>query len=265
MFRIGALWQIDPRFSLGLMVQPPGAVLGARATVNGTSAGTADGAPIETRFYRDGIGADSPLPFQARLGASWRPSDSFMLNADAILEGPLGTAGAPIEQLRVDPSAPGVLGGVLCPQREARCADGRVRQDDVWARDGGAPSCPESASTVTASPTGVALEVVASLESGFTTSLALVFVPGHFEACRHPRLMVSFSPRGGLSYEETFPVEAELDLGDATVPMAGEVVISEHDQELARFTGTISMAGAGYTVEGAFEVTACPDLHRHSI
>ncbi|RZO58613.1 MAG: hypothetical protein EVA89_18475 [Sandaracinaceae bacterium] len=155
--------------------------------------------------------------------------------------------------------------GVLCPQREARCADGRVRQDDVWARDGGAPSCPESASTVTASPTGVALEVVASLESGFTTSLALVFVPGHFEACRHPRLMVSFSPRGGLSYEETFPVEAELDLGDATVPMVGEVVISEHDQELARFTGTVSMAGAGYTVEGAFEVTACPDLHRHSI
>ena len=76
---------------------------------------------------------------------------------------------------------------------------------------------------------------------------------------------VSFSPRGGLSYEETFPVEAELDLGDATVPMVGEVVISEHDQELARFTGTVSMAGAGYTVEGAFEVTACPDLHRHSI
>ncbi|MEQ8461070.1 MAG: hypothetical protein RLO52_41760 [Sandaracinaceae bacterium] len=118
-FRIGALWQIDPTFSLGLMVQPPGAVLGGRATVSGTAAGTMDGGPIDTRFFSDEIGADSPLPFQARLGASWRPSDSFMLNADAILEGPLGSASAPIERLRVDPDDPAILGRFLATRYHA--------------------------------------------------------------------------------------------------------------------------------------------------
>jgi len=163
--------------------------------------------------------------------------------------------------------------GVLCPQRESRCVDGRVRHGETWARDvwvhdGGAPVCPESESTVThlhETPRGEPLEVVASLESGFTTSLALIFVPPPFEACRHPRLMVRFFPLEVDSYEGTFPIEAPLALEDGEVPLSGEVVIHAHDRDEGRFAGTISMTGGGHTVEGELTVTACPDLHRPSI
>lgn len=118
-FRVGALWQIDPSFSLGLMIQPPAAVLGGRATVLGVASGTTDGAPVDTRLFTDQVGADSPLPFQARLGGSWHPSDSFMLNADLIVEGPLGSPSAPVERLRVEPDEPAILGAFLATRYHA--------------------------------------------------------------------------------------------------------------------------------------------------
>lgn len=112
-FRVGALWELDPTFSLGLMVQPPSIVVGGRATVSGTQAGASMGMDVDSRFVAEDIGADSPLPFQARAGASWRPDPALMLNADVIVEGPLGSASDPIERLRIDPAEPQIFGSYL--------------------------------------------------------------------------------------------------------------------------------------------------------
>lgn len=163
--------------------------------------------------------------------------------------------------------------GVLCPQRESRCVDGRVRHGetwgrDAWARDGGAPVCPESESTVThlhEAPRGEPLEVIASLESGFTNSLTLFFVPPPFEACRHPRLGCASSPSRSTATRAPSRSRRRSRSETGEVPLSGEVVIHAHDRDEGRFAGTISMTGGGHTVEGELTVTACPDLHRPSI
>ncbi|MFK7988841.1 MAG: OmpP1/FadL family transporter [Sandaracinaceae bacterium] len=96
--RFGALVEPVPQLRIGLSFQAPAIVLGARANYIGTN--------VEDGVLRIGDrGAQSPLPWELRLGAAWQPTDAFVLTADLALSGPIGSADDPV--FLVDPDGDG--------------------------------------------------------------------------------------------------------------------------------------------------------------
>ncbi|HJL19511.1 MAG TPA: hypothetical protein RMH99_27865 [Sandaracinaceae bacterium LLY-WYZ-13_1] len=110
-FRVGAFWRIERHVSLGLTFQPPGIELGARSTVASTRAGAGPGGVDTASERQEEIGARSPIPWRLRLGVSWTPLSSVILNADVALVGPLGSEDDPIERFRLEGDVPSGVPG----------------------------------------------------------------------------------------------------------------------------------------------------------
>lgn len=113
-FRIGALVRTDENLSFGLTFQPPSIVVGGRATVSGGRA-AADPLGVETLVVAENLSADSPVPWQLRFGIAWEPSTSFLLSADVIVEGPLGSESDPVRQVE-SAAPPGLIGTYFAPE-----------------------------------------------------------------------------------------------------------------------------------------------------
>jgi hypothetical protein len=115
--RFGTYWQVDPRFSLGLMLQFPSIEVGSRGTV-GSVLATSVGTGFDTGFtLEENVGARSPVPWQGRLGLAWSPLDELTLVADLTVTGPLGSPDDPVVRFEPPrPLAPGAAGLYLATE-----------------------------------------------------------------------------------------------------------------------------------------------------
>jgi hypothetical protein len=100
-FRLGALWDVNGRWNLGLMLQLPSIRLRAPAKVIRASAFTDHtGSRGSTRVGfvdQRGLTGAAPFPFELRLGAEYEITSRERLALDMSLYGPLGDADDPVE------------------------------------------------------------------------------------------------------------------------------------------------------------------------
>ena len=89
-FRLGALYRINPRWQLGFMFQPPGAPLNQNGSVfrrvNTTVAGME---PTYFLFDEGGLSTNQPIPFELRTGFEFKIKAVTVLSADASVTGPI--------------------------------------------------------------------------------------------------------------------------------------------------------------------------------
>ena len=113
--RLGWLYQLHPQVRLGLMFQPPGIALSARSARTYRRIGTSeDGTGVFHKTVEgDDLPADSPIPWEVRLGVGVWLSSVTRLDFDASLNGPNGSADSPVQLFgtggRDDLEPPGVL------------------------------------------------------------------------------------------------------------------------------------------------------------
>jgi len=100
-FRVGFLWQIDPQWRFGAMIQPAGISISNSATISNREGRTGTGVPpaVEELSFveQDDLASDYPLPWQLRVGASHAFTDDLRLALDVALYAPIGSAGNPVE------------------------------------------------------------------------------------------------------------------------------------------------------------------------
>jgi hypothetical protein len=93
--RAGALWDASRRVRLGLLLQPPGIELGARARYDllDTSAD-----PTGAAFSASEADARThlPIPWEVRGGVAWRNPRTSLLSFDVSVLGPAGSARDPL-------------------------------------------------------------------------------------------------------------------------------------------------------------------------
>ena len=89
-FRLGALYRINPRWQLGFMFQPPGAPLKQDGNVfrrvNTIVSGTE---PTYFLFDEDDLSTNQPIPFELRTGFEFKINATTVLSADAAVTGPI--------------------------------------------------------------------------------------------------------------------------------------------------------------------------------
>lgn len=100
-FRAGVIWQADPQWRLGVMVQPAPISISTSAVIRTRLARTGTGEPpaVEELAFvdREDASGDAPLPWQLRVGVSHAFSDWLALAADVALYAPIGSANAPVQ------------------------------------------------------------------------------------------------------------------------------------------------------------------------
>jgi long-subunit fatty acid transport protein len=96
--RFGVLYQVHPQVRLGLMVQPPCLHVRGRSSVRERHLDT-DVAGATGTFFNaseSNLPAHYPMPWEVRLGASYKPSPRFTLALDGSLYGPTGSVEQPV-------------------------------------------------------------------------------------------------------------------------------------------------------------------------
>lgn len=113
--RLGWVYQLHPNVRLGLMFQPPGIQLSASSSRSYRRVATSeDGMGVfhETIEAED-LPADSPIPWEVRLGIGISISSVTRLDLDVALNGPNGTEDDPVARFgtggRDDLQPPGIL------------------------------------------------------------------------------------------------------------------------------------------------------------
>ncbi len=100
-FRAGVIWQADPQWRLGVMVQPAPISISTSAVIRTRLARTGTGEPpaVEELSFvdREDASGDAPLPWQLRVGVSHAFSDTLALAADLALYAPIASANAPVQ------------------------------------------------------------------------------------------------------------------------------------------------------------------------
>ncbi len=95
-FRLGLLWQIDPQWRLGLMLQPSPLDLSTNASISSRFGLATDAALEDLRFVeRRNLRGSWPMPWQLRVGISHVLTEDFALSVDVAAYAPMGT-GSPI-------------------------------------------------------------------------------------------------------------------------------------------------------------------------
>jgi len=100
-FRLGAIWDPDDHFRIGLMVQPPGLQFDGSSRIYERRSYAdlmAAPDPIATFFASDqnDLESESPIPWEVRLGAAYRHDENFTAVLDLSLHGPIGSEAAPV-------------------------------------------------------------------------------------------------------------------------------------------------------------------------
>lgn len=92
--RLGALYTPNSQWSLGAMLQAPGIGLWHSATVDSTRPEDASGG-MSSGFVRESgaVDAHAVVPWEARVGASYRPGASTLVTLDLSLLGGAGDSG----------------------------------------------------------------------------------------------------------------------------------------------------------------------------
>jgi hypothetical protein len=97
--RFGARFDLSDSWRLGVMLQPPGVALSAKANVSEQRISQnidAPGAPFATYFQSSQpTAASSPIPWEVRVGSAYT-TDTFTADLDVLVHGPSGSAGSPV-------------------------------------------------------------------------------------------------------------------------------------------------------------------------
>jgi hypothetical protein len=89
-FRLGALYRINPRWQLGFMFQPPGAPLSQNGRVFRRTTLAVSGGDSEYFLYDQGdIATHLPIPFEIRSGFEFKVNALTTLSADLAVAGPV--------------------------------------------------------------------------------------------------------------------------------------------------------------------------------
>jgi hypothetical protein len=113
--RLGWLYQLHPSIRVGLMFQPPGISLSAESARTYRRIGTSDdGMGVFHRTVEaESLPADSPIPWEVRLGIGVSLSSVTRMDFDVSLNGPNGSSESPVQLFgtgdRDDLEPPGLL------------------------------------------------------------------------------------------------------------------------------------------------------------
>lgn len=88
-FRLGALYRINPKWQLGFMFQPPGAPLGRNGSLFRRFEATTQGQSAYFLYDEGGLDAELPIPFELRVGAEFKVHSLTTLAFDFGLSGPV--------------------------------------------------------------------------------------------------------------------------------------------------------------------------------
>jgi long-subunit fatty acid transport protein len=100
--RLGTRIDLSQNWRVGLMLQPPGVALSAKAQVSEQRLSQnldAPGAPFASYFQSSQpAAASSPIPWEVRLGGAYA-SETFTADLDVLFHGPSGSASSPVQQV----------------------------------------------------------------------------------------------------------------------------------------------------------------------
>ncbi len=89
-FRLGALYRINPRWQIGFMFQPPGLPLSQKGSIfRRTNSATNGGDTTYALFDQGDLSARVPIPFELRTGFEFRANSLTVLSVDAAVSGPV--------------------------------------------------------------------------------------------------------------------------------------------------------------------------------
>jgi len=90
LFRLGALYRINPRWQLGFMFQPPGFTVSNKGSVfNRTTAAVSGGDTAFFLFDEGGLSTRAPVPLELRAGFEFQANATTTLSVDATANGPV--------------------------------------------------------------------------------------------------------------------------------------------------------------------------------
>jgi long-chain fatty acid transport protein len=94
-FRLGATWDPAPHWRVGVMVQPPGIqVAGSSRVYDRRSFADLIGVPATATFFlsdQKDLDSESPIPWEVRVGGSYRHDDDSAIALDVSLYGAVGS------------------------------------------------------------------------------------------------------------------------------------------------------------------------------
>jgi long-chain fatty acid transport protein len=88
-FRLGALYRINPKWQLGFMFQPPGAPLGRNGSLFRRFEAASQGQSVYFLYDEGGLDGKLPIPFELRVGAELKVNSLTTLAFDFGLSGPV--------------------------------------------------------------------------------------------------------------------------------------------------------------------------------
>jgi hypothetical protein len=89
-FRLGALYRINPRWQLGFMFQPPGIPVSQSGSVfRRVTTTTSAMEPTYFLFDQGDISTNVPIPFELRTGVEFKINPTTALSVDASVTGPI--------------------------------------------------------------------------------------------------------------------------------------------------------------------------------
>ena len=88
LFRLGALYRINPRWQIGFMFQPPAFAVSRKGSVfRRTSAATGDGETLYSLIDQGDLSPRVPIPFELRTGFEFKVNALTVLSVDAAVTG----------------------------------------------------------------------------------------------------------------------------------------------------------------------------------
>ncbi len=89
-FRLGALYRINPRWQIGFMFQPPGIPLSQKGSIfRRTNSATSDGSTTYSLIDRGDLSTRMPISFELRSGFEFKANTLTILSVDAAVSGPI--------------------------------------------------------------------------------------------------------------------------------------------------------------------------------
>ena len=89
-FRLGALYRINPQWQIGFMFQPPGAPLKSTGSIFRTLDSNLAGAESEYFLFDEGgFQTKQPIPFTLRVGVEYKINALTVLSVDGAVTGPV--------------------------------------------------------------------------------------------------------------------------------------------------------------------------------
>ena len=89
LFRLGALYRINPRWQVGFMFQPPAIPVSQKGSVFRRTNSALGGDTSYVLFDRGDLKTDAPMPFELRVGVEFKPNTLTTLSLDGSVNGPV--------------------------------------------------------------------------------------------------------------------------------------------------------------------------------